>query len=336
MIIALKFPFFYSDFCLPMKTQGRILFYLLAGYVILQFVWWAFTLITLNEELRMFWQINQDLGGVSLLDEDYFSKRFFMIIGEGVVFLTILIAGMIFVHRYMKREALIAKAERNFVLSVSHELKTPLASVRLMLQTLLKKDLPEAKRIEIINSAIADNKRLSSITDNVLVVARMEQGDSLYAKEKVDLSALAKRSLKSLVETVMRNHQVTMNINENVFVNGDQDLLESVIINLVDNAAKYSDKGTEIRVDLKQANGRVIIEIGDHGLGIAKAEKEHVFKRFYRSGEESVRRSKGTGLGLFIVHQIVKAHWGKISIEDNQPQGSIFQVSLPQITNGNE
>ncbi|MFT5184146.1 MAG: two-component system sensor histidine kinase CiaH [Flavobacteriales bacterium] len=336
MIITLKFPFFYSDFYHLMKTQGRILFYLLAGYVILQFVWWAFTLISLNEELRMFWQINQDLGGASMLEEDYFSKRFFMIIGEGVVFLTILIAGMIFVHRYMKREALIAKAERNFVLSVSHELKTPLASVRLMLQTLLKKDLPEAKRIEIINTAIADNKRLSSITDNVLVVARMEQGDTLYVKEKVDLTALVKRSLKSLVETVLRKHKVTINLAENVIVNGDQDLLESVIINLVDNASKYSAKGTDICIELVQKGGRAIIEISDHGLGIAKDEKEHVFKRFYRSGEESVRRSKGTGLGLFIVNQIVKAHLGKISIEDNQPQGSVFQVSLPLITNGNE
>ncbi len=328
MGMALKFPFFNSDFC-PMKTQGRILFYLLAGYVILQFVWWAFTLITLNEELRMFWEINQDLGGTSLLDENYFSKRFYMIIGEGVVFLTILIAGMIFVHRYMRREALIAKAERNFVLSVSHELKTPLASVRLMLQTLLKKDLPEAKRVEIINTAIADNKRLSSIADNVLVVARMEQGDSLYVKESVDFSALAKRSLKSLHETVMRNHQVKFDLNEDIHVTGDQDLLESVIINLVDNAAKYSEKGSEIHVVLKQEGGSAIFEVRDQGLGISKGERPHVFKRFYRSGEESVRRSKGTGLGLFIVNQIVKAHLGKISIEDNQPQGSIFQVSLP-------
>ncbi len=118
----------------------------------------------------------------------------------------------------------------------------------------------------------------------------------------------------------MRNHQVTINLAENVFVNGDQDLLESVIINLVDNAAKYSEKGSEILVELKEVDGRAIIEVRDHGLGIAKMEREHVFKRFYRSGEESVRRSKGTGLGLFIVHQIVKAHLGKIGIEDNQPQ----------------
>ena len=319
--------FFFQHLC-SVKSQGRILFYLLAGYVILQFVWWAFTLLTLNDEVHEFWKLNVAMGASSGLTEDYFTKRTYMIIGEGAVFLGILISGMIFVLRYMKREAIINKAERNFVLAMSHELKTPIASVRLALQTLLKKDLPDEKRQELLKTALNDNRRLATIAENVLLVARLEQDHAGIVPQEVDFSALVRQICSSLASTVARKHHLTCRVDDEVYVWGDASLLESVVVNLVENAVKYSPEGSEVTVVLSSSQS-VVLSVEDQGIGIAPNERDRIFKRFYRSEEENVRKSKGTGLGLYIVYEIVKSHRGKVWSDNNHPQGSIFKVSLP-------
>ncbi|NNE55006.1 MAG: hypothetical protein HKN32_03225 [Flavobacteriales bacterium] len=299
-----------------MKRSTRFIFFGLSAYVVIQFLWWAILLVSYDKEIREFSGSSEHSNLV-------------MIIGEGTVFFTLLIAGIVIIYYNLSKASKAARADRNFMLAITHELKTPLASNRLMLQTIREKDLPTQKRNEILDAAILENQRLSGLTDNILLAAQMERTNRSLSKFPVNLSTLTEELVKYSSKTFAREHSIHTKIEEDVYVMGDETSLQILTSNLLENACKYSEKHTEIVLELSQSEHETILKMLDQGVGIPAEESRSVFRKFYRIGDENTRQAKGSGLGLYISQLIVKWHGGEITTKPNKPTGSIFTVKIP-------
>ncbi len=172
--------------------------------------------------------------------------------------------------------------------------------------------------------------RLQSLVENLLLAAKIEGHSFQIGKDTCNLSEIMSSVISKIRETNEGSHIFETDIKPNIFVLGDQMALTSVITNLIENAIKYSVEASAIKVSLREQVKDIIIKIADNGFGIPDKEKKKIFKKFYRLGQEETRQTKGTGLGLYIVHRILSLHKGKVSVRDNLPCGSIFEVVLPK------
>ncbi|MBK9590496.1 MAG: HAMP domain-containing histidine kinase [Crocinitomicaceae bacterium] len=282
------------------------LFYLLVIYIVTQFSWWLYLIASLY--------------GKIYTDPNLLEKKTLMLVGEGTVFVIILFGGVFMIKRAYKKENDLNKLQENFLLSVSHELKTPISSVTLFLQTLQKRDLPEAKREEIYNQSLTEIKRLESLVSNILITRSIENKNYFLNKSDIQLNELIQHTLDALQKTALKNHSVESEL-ESCTLSADRESFVSIITNLLQNAAKYSPPGSEIKIKLQKKNQTLTLEISDQGIGIPDAKKALAFTRFYRDENEMTRKSKGTGLGLFITKFLVEQHGGSIELKDNTPQG---------------
>lgn len=251
-----------------------------------------------------------------------------MILMEGAVFFLVLILGLWYVQRGFKNEVRLAKQQRNFLLSITHELKSPIAAIRLILETFQKRDLNRQQIQKFSSNALKDVKRLYELVENLLLAARVESNDP-WTFDKLDLVDL----IGNIIER-FRGKYPEINISSNfyedeIFIKGDEMAVSLIIINLLENAVKYSANNPDIRIVVGHSKRTVYLEIKDKGIGIPDAEKPLIFDKFYRIGSEDTRKTKGTGLGLYIVKQIVESHSGNISVKNNKPTGSIFKIALP-------
>jgi two-component system phosphate regulon sensor histidine kinase PhoR len=308
--------------------KALTVFYILVIYIFLQFCWWAFLLADLNKEVYKFKLENHKYSHEYHVQEDLLNKlhhRWFMIAGEGVVFLSFLILGAVKTHKAFQKEMRLSQRQKNFLLSVSHELKSPLASIKLYLQTLQKHDLDKQKTQSFIENALIDTERLNVLVDNVLTATKIEQHSQFFIKEVINFSTCVKEIVDKFIHGNRNSHVFELNCMENIYLQFDKQALSSVLINLLENAQKYAPPLSLIRVSLKQEQNKIILQVADEGGGIAENEKISIFEKFYRIGNEETRKSKGTGLGLFIVKYIVENHNGKIHVKNNLTQGSIFE-----------
>ena len=299
-----------------MSNRTRFIFYFLSIYVLIQFSWWSYLLYDNSRTINA-------LGGSSRHSE------IFMIVGEGLVFFVILTAGILVLYSNFKRRERKAKAEQNFMLAIAHELKTPLASTRLMLQTIRKRDVSQNQKESLIDAALSENRRLASLTENILVTSQLEGSAAQFSKHPVNIAEVVKEVEHSARNTFGTKHTLTSKVPTELFALADESALSLVISNLMENACKYAEPGTEVHVEAFEDVDQVVIVVSDQGAGIPEDEKQHIFKKFYRIGEEKTRKTKGSGLGLYITRLIVKWHDGHISVEDNQPKGTKFVVRLP-------
>jgi signal transduction histidine kinase len=251
-----------------------------------------------------------------------------MILGEASVFVLSLLIGIIFINRGYHKEILAAKQSSNFLLSITHELKSPIASIRLGFETLQRKKLSEEQSLVLLKNGINDTDRLNNLVSDLLLSARLEStyqlNTELFSLEILieECVQLLKQKFPSAIIKVSLIHEIPEML-------ADYSAIRSVIINLLENAVKYSDSVPEINIGLSSTNERCNIEISDMGIGIHQSERKKIFEKFYRVGNEDQRKTKGTGLGLYIVDQIVRAHNGSITVSSNQPKGTIFNVFLP-------
>lgn len=319
----------------PFKNTPRslLVFYVLVSYVVLQFCWWFYLLFDLNNQiydLRISLSdfINQGVESEMLLRKKL-SQKHWMILGEGLVFILLLLLGIIQTRKSFRRETRVIRQQKNFLLSVTHELKSPIASVKLYLQTLEKRDLERSKQIELIQKAIAETNRLDHLVENILVTAQIDNHVLLIQKEKRNLSVF----FHEIILEFNEKYGITLKseIQNDVNFGFDQLAFRSILVNLIENALKYSNSTPDISVKLWTSSSSIFISIADQGIGIQDDEKLRVFEKFFRSGNEETRQSKGTGLGLFIVKYLVEHHQGSISISSNTPKGSIFELQF--ITN---
>ncbi len=318
-----------------MKNRPFIIFYILVAYVFIQFCWWGYHIADLN---RQVYELSVKLENTVQSDavhieetvqqlKDKLVKRKWMVIGEGSVFALLLVMGVYITQKAFKKEVDLSTQQNNFLMAVTHELKSPLASIKLYMQTMQKHDLDVQKSDEMIENVLNETNRLTSLVDNILLSAQIETGNYLLVKEEVDLSKLINDLLDNLA---LFPHKEKINIHRNIGpdikLNADINAMNSVFINLIDNAVKYSDDPSNISVELTTNNSNVILMVKDEGQGISDAEKSKVFDKFYRQENESTRKSQGTGLGLYILKYLVEQHNGTISLRDNEPKGSIFEI----------
>jgi signal transduction histidine kinase len=319
------------------KAPKGVLIYLLGFYVLIQFCWWAYMLVDLNAEI---YALKLELLQTSVFPppeqsihkgelNQKLSQRVWMVLGEGAVFIFILFLGFWVVRKSIVKELLFAEQQKNFLLSITHELKSPLAAIKLQLQTLQARKLDEDKKSLLYSRALTDTNRLEKLVENLLLVNKIESGRLPLVKTETDISAHVLELLSSHYTIELEKQRIELSIDSDVLSSIDKLALDSIIINLTDNSLKYGN-GTKVLVEVESSGtGIFSILVSDKGEGIPNSEKEKVFDRFYRRGNEDVRKTKGTGIGLYLVKLLVLEHQGTISIQDNTPKGARFVVKIP-------
>lgn len=303
------------------QTRTAWIFYLLLTYVLLQLVWWGYNILETNLEL---YKAKTALAGQDFSNQ--MQSKLWMVAGEGAVFIVILVAAFIIIQRNIKREFALAEMEKTFLLSTSHELKTPVATIRLVLETLIKKNQPEGPSKTLLVNALQETGRLQDMTENILLASRIdhERGDVVF--EKIDLARIALEEVNRKLPSISEQKTLVHHLDENAIVDGDRHMLHLLISNLLDNALKYSPENSMVVIEVYRAQDTLVLCVKDNGPGITQNERKNIFKKFFRGGSEGVRRQKGTGLGLYLVSQITKLHSAELTLLDNLPQGSIFEV----------
>ena len=253
----------------------------------------------------------------------------------GTVLFLLLIAGLVLIVYLLVREVRLNERQSNFVSAVTHELKTPVASLRLYLDTLQMRDrdLPESRREDFYRTMREDLDRLNATINNVLNAA-MYTDRPVVDPQPLDLARLVRHA----VDLTRTRHQLPQESfaylgPESLRLRGDAGALETAVLNLLDNAVKYSKEKVEVEVEVRaDGDGQAHLRVKDHGVGMSRAHLRRVFKRFYRIGAEVRRSHTGTGLGLFIVKSVVKGHKGTVAAESaGLDRGSTFTVTLPGI-----
>ena len=199
--------------------------------------------------------------------------------------------------------------------------------MKLNLQTLEKHKLDEAKQDRLINQCIKEANRLNDLCNNMLLASQMEGRQYRQATEQIDFSELVEHTLHEYL--VRYPNRFEEDIKPGIMLTGDRLLLQMAINNLLENAIKYTPADKPIRVALAAKNNMAHLQVEDQGHGIPDKEKPRIFTKFYRIGNEETRKTKGTGLGLYLTSKIVKQHKGKIIVKDNEPAGAIFEMCFP-------
>ncbi|MFB6306119.1 MAG: sensor histidine kinase [Flavobacteriales bacterium] len=306
-----------------MKNKPFIIYYILVIYVILQFLWWAYLLMDLNNK----YYSEKQRKSVDIEKQEYWkgekSSKMWMIAGEGAVFFILLTVGFIRLHKTIKQEIELARQQKNFMMAVTHELKSPLSSIRLYLQTLKKRDLSGDKLNDVTDKAVNDTKRLEDMVENVLLAAKLDDESFPLNFEKVELNNFIKSAIDEYKETMGKDHNTYFNKEEqDIHIKADRSALMSIFLNLYENAVKYSDKGSNIKVTTKTESNRAYLYVSDEGPGIPNSELNKVRQKFYRAGNEEERNTKGSGLGLYIVDKLVNMHGGQIYVTNRNEEGA--------------
>ncbi|MFM1854672.1 MAG: hypothetical protein RL164_1990 [Bacteroidota bacterium] len=296
------------------KPRPTFWLYFLGAYVVLQFAWWGYHLIELSAYIPQ--------------EDAQLAKRIGMVFGEGAVFLFILIFGIYRIRKGIAKEFELQKRQNNFLLIVTHELKTPLAALKLYLQTLQKHNLTEEKKESIIDGALSENERLVQLIENILNTSRAENKAFELNKENIDLSLLSVQ-LTERYQKRYKSLQFKIEVPEGLNLKADPNMLETILVNLLENAIKYGGAEQEIAIKAIPLDRFITLTISDEGPGIAANERTHIFEKFYRIGNEDTRKASGSGLGLYLVAELVHLHNGQVRCQENHPKGCVFEVILP-------
>ncbi len=288
-------------------------------------------LLVLVLSLAVAWQLQilvwDDVRAVQqgLTDTDW------VLLVLGAVFFVLIIVGVLWLCLWLVREIGVNQRQRAFIDAVTHEMRTPLASLRLHLDTLERHDPDRDRRFEFLSRMRGDVERLDETVEQVLTAARLEGTRDRPKLERVSLSEL----LGECIGEIGRHHglpegAVRLDLGGNTMVRGDPTELTVVFRNLLENAVKYSDHPVEVNVKVSDsADGRVSVEIADRGIGIPSGELAKIFQRFYRAGRDVQRTAAGLGLGLFIVRNLVRRQGGRVvARSEGFGQGSRFVVTL--------
>jgi two-component system, OmpR family, sensor histidine kinase SenX3 len=255
----------------------------------------------------------------------------------GIVFFALLIAGMVVNTIFLVRELRRSEQHDSFINAVTHELKTPVASIRLHLETLLRRDLPEARKQDFYRLMLSDTDRLTETVEQVLRAGRAGDKKAGREKDEVDFGQLvrdcmeATRTRHHLQPEALRYEEAANN-GHGLRVRGSAEDLRTAVFNVLDNAVKYSGENVDVRVRLETPDEkRVVLRVQDQGVGIPPEDVKRVFKRFFRVSHRSLAHVKGTGLGLFIVRAIALKHGGKVVAQSaGEGHGTTIILELPR------
>jgi signal transduction histidine kinase len=249
--------------------------------------------------------------------------------------LALLVAGMVLgvvlVLRDLSRERRLSQLRTDFVANITHELKTPLTSIRMFAETLRMGRIKDAaERQECLDIIVGETQRLSRLISTVLDFSKIERGEKRYRTDEIDVSGVAESTLNTMKYSLAeQGFKLEAQIEPGARAVGDADALEQAMLNLIQNAVKYSDRDKSVRVELWSQEERVFFRVTDKGIGIPEQERSRIFEKFYRVHAGTERDTGGAGLGLTVVKHIVEAHGGTIEVESKVGEGSSFTISLP-------
>lgn len=319
--------------------RATILYWALLIYIVAALVWWFITLEKQNEEIKRLQvsRLNISTGSTPAdpvayqTTLDKFNKEYVRnrtkYVGEGSIFLLLILVGAVFVYRSVRRQFYIQLQQQNFLMAVTHELKTPISVIKLNLETIQKYALDAERQKKLLDIMLKETSRLNFLTNNILIASQLEGGGYQFSKEDLDVSDLLKDCIQDF-RTRFPEREFRSHIEQGVDIKGDALLLQMMINNLLENAVKYSPKDKPISAILKEENGTAILQVIDEGPGIADNEKKKIFSKFYRIGNEATRKTQGTGLGLYLCSKIARDHNADISVTNNTPHGSNFRVTF--------
>lgn len=291
-------------------------------YMLFQLTWWAIQLTRLHQEVYEQEQRIELLNGnAPSITQNYLQRKMWMIAGEALVFVLIMSYLFYKVRKAYLRELRNIQQQKNFILSTTHELKTPIASNRLLLETvLMRADLAEEKKKDILNKALKENLRLEKLIQNLLFIGSVDQSNFNLEAQEVNIS--------ELITPLLQEYRTQIDIQFTTAplqLVADPNLLLSVFRNLIENAIKYNDQSAK-KLSIVIKDRQLIFT--DNGIGIAKEDMKYIFDLFYRSGDENTRKTQGTGIGLYLCQQILQLHEAKIEVNTNLKEGSQFIITF--------
>lgn len=310
-------------------AAATLVYWLLLLYIIAALIWWFIALQQQNHQMTVYRLLELKAGDPFYLQKveaitTEEKRKNARNIGEGTIFLLVILTGALFVYRAVRRQIKMTQQQQNFMMAITHELRTPVAIAKLNLETLQKHKLEESKQQKLIMATLQEANRLDTLTNNILISSQLEGGGYKLVKEDLDLSSLTADCIRDF-----RNRLPDRKIDsrlDKIDISGDPLLLQILVNNLLDNAVKYGPAASLILVELKKTALGVFLKCTNEGPGIPDEEKKKIFDRFYRIGNEQVRKTKGTGLGLYLCKKIAADHRAVIGVTNNYPTGSIFTV----------
>lgn len=316
--------------------RATVIYWLLLTYIVAALIWWFISLENQNSEMKdlKIRELNSVINNA--VSPELYKKEWQNInreyqrnkakyISEGSVFLILLLVGAAFVYRSVRHEFRWHRQQQNFMMAVTHELKTPISVARLNLETLQKYSLDPEKQKKLIRNTLEETARLNTLANNILVSSQLEGSGYKSSKEELDLSDLLKDCLQDF-KTRFNEKIFAEQIEPDADIKGDPLLLQMLINNLIENAVKYSPRESRITAFLQKDNNNLRLAIADEGPGIPDEEKKKIFSKFYRIGNENTRKAQGTGLGLYLCKKIADDHNADISVTNNTLGGSTFGV----------
>lgn len=302
----------------PKLAFVTLVYWVLLTYMIAALAWWyialekqntAITNIRVNELIKDDPKYYQKILAI----EEARKRKTAQYVGEGVTFLALIIIGAVFVFRATRRQLKLSQQQQNFMMAVTHELKTPIAITQLNLETLQKRKLEEDKQQKLISNTLQEARRLNSLCNNILFTSQLESGGYQLTSQEVDFTELTETTIDEY-KNRFPDRILEDEIEQDLPIKGDPFLLQMLLNNLLDNALKYTAKESAIKVLLFQKNRQIILQVKDTGAGVPDSEKKLVFSKFYRSGNENTRKAQGTGLGLYLCKKKLRWHIMLISV----------------------
>jgi two-component system, OmpR family, sensor histidine kinase CiaH len=312
--------------------RAIIICWLLLIYILAALIWWYIALNQQNNQMEAYklGMLRHDDPGYLKNSEKISSDHTRLSAAyksEGLAFLLVILAGAVFLRSVITRQIRIQRQQQNFMMAITHELKTPISIARLNMETLQKHVLDETTRGKILKSSLQEINRLNILTGNILVSAQLEGGSYLINKEELDFSRIVSDSCQDFMNR-FPHRPWNITCEEGLFVSGDPVLMQILVNNLIENAVKYSPAESPVSILLNKQGEKGILEVMDEGIGIPRKEQKRIFQKFYRVGNEDTRTSQGTGLGLYLCRKITQDHKMRLLVSDNQPKGTIFTVSF--------
>jgi signal transduction histidine kinase len=311
-------------------NRAIVICWLLLIYVLAALIWWYIALNLQNNQMsayRIELLTHDDPAYIAKLEKINDDRRRLATAykSEGLVFILVILAGAVFLRSAVMRQIRIQRQQQNFMMAITHELKTPISIARLNIETLQKYSLDDSKKEKILKSSLQEINRLNTLTGNILVSAQLEGGSYLFNNEEINFSRMTSDSCQDF-ENRFPTRPWNKALEPDLYTLGDPLLIQILVNNLIDNAVKYSPPHAPVTIYLKKDGDQGILEIKDEGVGIPKKEQKRIFQKFYRVGNEDTRTTQGTGLGLYLCRKIAQDHKMRLEVSDNQPKGVIFTV----------
>ncbi|MBI2839762.1 MAG: HAMP domain-containing histidine kinase [Acidobacteria bacterium] len=261
--------------------------------------------------------------------EQRYRIKLIQVVGEGALLVILILITMLMLYYMFLVEARVRRSMENFLSTVTHELKTPIAGMKALLQTLSTRSIPEEKQAEYLEMGLRESARLQHLVDNVLVANRLDRKRMQVEVQPVELRPLLERVVGSWRRVFPAAGMLRLSCQDSIVVAADPEAVGIVLDNLLDNAFKYSPQPPHITIDVESDEDSVSIAVGDQGIGMDAADMENIFDKFHRATQNGVKTIKGSGLGLYIARNLTRAVGGELTAEsDGRGRGSTFRLRL--------